>query len=68
MFSLESPHSNEYTQYTIFNINEKKKKKKKKTLNDLKSAFKGFFSKGVLNESETAVINESSVIEPLKIY
>ena len=29
MFSLESPHrgdSNEYTQYTIFNIKKKKKK------------------------------------------
>ena len=39
VFSLESPHrgdSNEYTQYTIFNI------KKKVTLNYLKSAFMGF--------------------------
>ena len=41
VFSLESPHrgdSNEYTQYTIFNI------KKKITLNYLKSAVMGFFS------------------------
>ena len=40
MFSLESPHggdSNEYTQYTIFNMN------KKNTLNYLKSAAMGFF-------------------------
>ena len=40
VFSLESPHwgdSNEYTQYTLFNI------KKKITLNYPKSAAKGFF-------------------------
>ena len=40
MFSLESPHrgdSNEYTQYTIFNMNEKN------TLNYPKSAAMGFF-------------------------
>ena len=40
VFSLESPHrgdSNEYTQYTIFNI------KKKITLNYPKSAVMGFF-------------------------
>ena len=40
-FSLELPHrgdSNEYTQYTIFNI-----KKKKNTLNYPKSADMGFF-------------------------
>ena len=40
MFSLESPHrgdSNEYTQYTIFNI------KKKVTLNYPTSAAPGFF-------------------------
>ena len=42
VFSLESPHpgdSNEYTQYTIFNINEKI------TLNYTKSAAMGFFSR-----------------------
>ena len=41
MYSLESAHlgdSNEYTQYTVFNI------KKKITLNYPKSAAKGFFS------------------------
>ena len=40
VFSLESPHrgdSNEYTQYTVFNI------KKKITLNYPQSAAKGFF-------------------------
>ena len=65
MFSLESPHrgdSNEYTQYTIFNIN------KKNTLNYPKSAAMGFFSKGLKNEFETAVVNEPSVFEPLKFY
>ena len=65
MFSLESPHrcdSNEYTQYTIFNI------KKKITLNYAKSATIGFCSKGLKNEFETAVVNEPSVFEPLKFY
>ena len=55
VFSLESPHrgdSNEYTQYTIFNI------KKKITLNYSKSAAMGFFPKGLKNELDTAVVNE----------
>ena len=49
MFSLESPHrgdSNEYTQYTIFNMNMKK------TLNYPKFAVMGFFSKGLKKEFE----------------
>ena len=65
MFSLESPHrgdSNENTQYTIFNMNNKN------TINYPKSAAKGLFSKGLRNEFETAVVNESSVFEPLKFY
>ena len=65
MFTLESPHrgdSNEYTQYTIFSMN------KKNTLNYPKSAAMGFFSKGLKNEFETAVVNEPSVFEPLKFY
>ena len=65
MFSLESPHqgdSKEYAQHTIFNI------KKKITLNHLESAAMGFFSKGLKNEFKTAVVNEPSVFEPLKIY
>ena len=65
MFSLESPHrgdSNEYTQYTIFNM------KKKNTLNYPKSAAMGFFPKGHKNELETAMVNEPEVFEPLKFY
>ena len=65
LFSVESPRrgdSNEYTQYTIFNMN------KKNTLNYPKSAAMGFFSKGLKNEFETAVVNEPSVFEPLKFY
>ena len=65
VYSLESPHrgdSNEYTQYTIFNI------KKKITLYYPKPAAMGFFSKGLKNEFETAVVNEPSVFEPLKVY
>ena len=50
MFSLIA--SNEYTQYTIFNI------KKKITLNYPKSAATGFCSTGFKNEMETAVVNE----------
>ena len=65
MFSLESPHrgdSNEYTQYTIFNMN------KENTLNYPKSAAMGFFFKGLKNEFETVAVNEPSVFEPLKFY
>ena len=65
MFSLESPHrgdSNEYTHYTIFNMNEKN------ILNYPKSAAMGFFSKGLKSEFETAVVNGPSVFEPLKFY
>ena len=65
MFTLESPHrgdSNEYTQYTIFSMNMKN------CLNYPKSAAMGFFSKGLKNEFETAMVNEPSVFEPLKFY
>ena len=65
MFTLESPHrgdSNEYTQYTIFNMNMKN------TLNYPKSAAMGFFPEGLKNEFETAVVNEPSVFESLKFY
>ena len=64
MFSLESPHrgdSNEYTQYTIFNI------KKKISQNYLKSAAMRIFTKILKNEFETAVVNEPSVFEPQKV-
>ena len=65
VFLLESPHrgdSNEYTQYTVFNV------KKKITQNYPKSAAMGFCSKGLKNEFETAVVNEPTVFEALKFY
>ena len=65
MFSLKSPHrgdSNEYTQYTIFNI------KKKITLNFSKSSAVEFFFKGLKSEFEKAVVNDPSVFEPLKFF
>ena len=58
VFSLESPHrgdSSEYTQYTVFNINKK-------------------ITKFILNlqlwdfSNQTAVVNKPSVFEPLKFY
>ena len=64
MFSLESPHrgdTNEYTQYTIFIINEENQPK----LSPICSY--GTFSKGLENEFERAVVNELSVFEPLKV-
>ena len=64
VFSLESPHrgdSNEYTQYTIFNM-----KKNNTKLSQI--CIYGIFSKGLKNEFETAVVNEPSVFEPLKSY
>ena len=57
MFSLETPHrgdSNEYTKFTIFRI------KKKITLNYPKYAAMGFFSKGLKNQFETAMVKEPS--------
>ena len=60
LFSLESPHrgdSNEYTQYTIFNMN------KKNTLNNPKSAAMGFFPLDSRMSSK-----QPSVFEPLKFY
>ena len=49
VFSLESPHpgdSNEYTQYTIFNMY------KKNTLKYPKSAAMGFFPRGSIMSSK----------------
>ena len=65
VFSLESAHrgdSYEYTQYKIFDM------KKNNILNYSKSATMRYFSKGLKNEFETAVVNELSVFEPLKFY
>ena len=57
------------TQNISFSVSKKKKKKKKKiTLNYPKSAAIGFCPKGLTIEFEKAVVNESSVFEPLKLY
>ena len=42
--------------------------KKKNTRNYSKSAAMGFFSKGLKNEFERAMVNKPSVFEPLKFY
>ena len=42
--------------------------KKKITLDYSESAAMGFFSWGLKNELEIAVVNEPSVFEPLKFY
>ena len=65
LFSLESSYrgnSNEYTSYTIFSIRQKI------VLNYPKSAAMGFFSKRLMNEFETSVVNVPSVFKPLKLY
>ena len=65
MFSLEWPHrghSNEYKQYTIFNL----KKENHPKLSHICSY--GMFSKGLKNEFQTAMVNKPSVFEPLKFY
>ena len=50
-----------YMQYTIFI-------QKKITENYPISAAKRFFSMGLKNEFETAVVNEPTTFEPLKFY
>ena len=62
MLSLESPHSgdsNEYTQYTIFNM------KKKSSINYPKSAAMGFFSKGLKNKFDCKRVISVRAIEVL---
>ena len=64
VFSLESPHrgdSNEYTQYTLFNM-------KKKCIKIIPNLQLRDFSNGLKNKFETAMVNELSVFEPLKLY
>ena len=64
MFLLESPHrgdSNEYIQYTIFNIERKISPK-------LSQICSFGISQGLKNEFNIAVVNEPSVLEPLKFY
>ena len=63
VFSLQSLHrgdSNEYTQYTIFNI----KKENHPMLFQIRSF--GIFSRGLEIEFEVAVVNELLEFEPLK--
>ena len=43
-------------------------RKEKITLNYPRSAAMGFFSNRLKKEFETAVVNEPSVFEPLKVY
>ena len=65
VFSLESPHrgdSNEYTQYTIFNLERETHPK----LSYICSYV--IYSRGLKNEFEIAVVNEPPVFEPLKVY
>ena len=65
VFSFESPHrgdSNEYTQNTISQY----EKENHPALPQICSY--GIFSKGPKNEFETAMVNETSVFEPLKFY
>ena len=64
MFSLESPHrgdSNEYTQHTIINI-------KRNLPRIIPNPQLWDFCLWTKNEFETAVVNEPSVFEPLKVY
>ena len=42
--------------------------KRKSILNYSNLQLWGFFSKGPKNEFETAVVNDPSVLEPLKVY
>ena len=60
MFSLELPHRGDSNEYTIFNVNTKNHP----ILSQICSC--ELISKGLKNEFETAVVNESSVFEPLK--
>ena len=65
VFSLELPHrgdSNEYTQFTISQY-EKENHPKLPIICSY-----GIFSMGPKNKFETAMVNEPSVLEPLKFY
>ena len=65
MFSLDSPQqgdSNVYTEYTISQYKNENHPKLCQICNN------GICSKGPKNEFKTAVVNESSVFEPLKFY
>ena len=65
VFSLESPQrgdSKEYTQYTISQYRKENNPKLSQICNY------GICPKGLKNEFEPAVVNEPSVLEPLKFY
>ena len=71
MFYLGSPHqgdSNEYTQYTIFNIKKENHPKFSQICSHeiVSMGLKNNVSMGLKNKFETAVVNESSVSEPPK--
>ena len=55
-----------YCVFSLESLERKKKKNKEMTLNCPKSAAMGFFSKGLKNDFEKAVVNEPSVFETLK--
>ena len=68
LYSLESPHrgdSNKYTQHTIISI---KRKSTEYIPNAIMSAAIGFLYKGLKNDFDIAVVNESSVFELLTFY
>ena len=68
VYALESPHrcdSNDYTEYTIFNIKQKISRNYFKYNNGFSYRF---FCWGLKNKFEIAVVNEPSVFEPLKFY
>ena len=65
VFSLESPHrgdSNEIKQYTVSQYEKGNHPKLSQICRY------GICSKGLKNEFETAVVNEPSVVEPIKFY
>ena len=64
MFSLESPHRGDSNGYTIYHFQYKKKI----TVNYPKFAAMGFCFKGLKSEFEAAVVNETSVFQPLTFY
>ena len=67
LFLLASPYrgvSNEYTQYTIFNLNTKNHPRLSQICR-YEICFQG--TQGV-REFETAVVNQLSMFEPLKLY
>ena len=66
VLSLESPHR--AILMSTHNICHLSIEERKITLNYHKSAWDEFFSEGLKNEFETAVVDEPSVFEPLKFY